>query len=296
LTLTEAVGELRGVFHNSRATTLREAAAWAPMTEQIRRLYHFRWGKNVAGFGPGKYSDRYTPGPTFNLAKSNWSLPPELAATVMGQTAQMAWAAGYDASGYYWDRRALTLACQIWGLPWSCIEKALDDTRNYGLKRASEAWAPIMRPDKAWKAVGSVYLAWDNTGLAKIGFSRKPAKRVRDLRSGLVLAAAAPGTLLHEWAIHSILLKYQVRPEWYRADDIPPWLFTDLPSEERGGNAGTGSDGPVESVPASEHDPSGHATLPDGASPPLATGDSSAELSPDYSDAGPLPECLRRVA
>jgi uncharacterized protein (UPF0335 family) len=108
-----------------------------------------------------------------------------------------------------------------------------------------------------------------------------------------------------------------------RAGNAPPHdpetgELADLPSEERGGSAGTGSDGPVESVPVSDtplaeavkelrsvpfdsetSNPSDHATRSDGASAtPLATGGGSAELPPDYSDAGDPPAFLdrRRVA
>lgn len=67
---------------------------------------------------------------------------------------------------------------------------------------------------------GTVYFLWQGDAI-KIGFSRKPVSRLRDL--GVAMAAspklfiAVPGTLREERKWHDLLASHRLQGEWFRA-------------------------------------------------------------------------------
>jgi hypothetical protein len=127
-------------------------------------------------------------------------------------------------------RRSFMLACRLLGLSWSHVEKAIADVVNFGVADAADAWARYLGPSDK-KIVGKVYVAVAGArpGIVKIGFSKNPTARAKSLTrqhsTPIDIIHDENGTMLHEWAIHQLLHRASVSPEWYRAAEIPSWLF-----------------------------------------------------------------------
>lgn len=80
-----------------------------------------------------------------------------------------------------------------------------------------------------------------NLGLVKIGFSKDPSKRLKDLQTGspdeLEGLFTFPGTKQKEKELHRKLHRFRVRGEWFKLDDIGS-IYNTLYEEmlrERGG-------------------------------------------------------------
>ncbi|CAH1678137.1 hypothetical protein CHELA41_24493 [Hyphomicrobiales bacterium] len=133
------------------------------------------------------------------------------------------------------DRRGKTIGCKLLGLPWAFVDKARTDAVDYGAAGAAIYWAPYMRgPDDRY--IGHMYLAEvrGDAEKVKVGFSRKPQKRMktlsRQLGNDVRMIWSIPATMLHEWAFHQIVPPYDLPNEWYYRRILPDW-FLNAPKE-----------------------------------------------------------------
>jgi hypothetical protein len=75
---------------------------------------------------------------------------------------------------------------------------------------------------------GYVYAARScETGLIKIGFSRNPHRRARELKCRLLCYAR--GTPSHEKEVHRLLHAWRVDGEWFREEGRVAWFLAMLP-------------------------------------------------------------------
>ncbi|MYL97038.1 hypothetical protein GR702_04530 [Novosphingobium sp. FGD1] len=81
---------------------------------------------------------------------------------------------------------------------------------------------------------GRVYFIGSRTGPIKIGYSKNPASRLRELRIGshveLNVLASRPGTLADEWALHERFSHLRLRGEWF---DRAPELMAEIRSSQK---------------------------------------------------------------
>lgn len=125
-------------------------------------------------------------------------------------------------------RRGFVIACRLLGLGWSGVHSALSDTYSYGPALSAQAWAPFLsEPDERF--VGFVYTAEApaRPDIVKVGFSGDPDRRMGELtrieHSPVRLLSTRPGTMLHEWSLHHLILR-PVQPEWYPVAELPSFL------------------------------------------------------------------------
>lgn len=121
------------------------------------------------------------------------------------------------------------------------FESALE--RVLALRRPEEAEKPLAYERGRYKLPvfpvnGRVYFAACGD-LIKIGFSKKPRKRLQSLRSGspfdLKIIAAMPGSLQLERHLHERFKKLRERGEWFHADpkllrfikEVAGWKYAD---------------------------------------------------------------------
>ena len=67
-----------------------------------------------------------------------------------------------------------------------------------------------------------VYLATDASGMYKIGTSRDPARRIREMRTGnptVELIAYGTGTSTEEKFLHEMYAKQNIEGEWFSLSD-----------------------------------------------------------------------------
>lgn len=176
-----------------------------------------------------------SPGPRFAKVnpyseQAQFSVATSRAYSLLEEVATLVRAANIQGCDDAEGRRSYMLACRILGLSWVSIHKAVADVSNYGVTDAAKAWARYLGPtDK--RIVGQVYVAVcdGRPDIIKIGFSQNPAKRAKALTrqqgSIVEIIHEEGGTMLHEWAIHQFLFLSSVAPEWYRASEVPAWLF-----------------------------------------------------------------------
>lgn len=178
-------------------------------------------------------SSHWRPGPCRKGTGRDVSI--DDAATWLEVCSRLCRAGGADDS---WpdDRKGYTISCRLTGLGWNDVQKAIGDTSVLGPVEAAAHWAGNMKPADR-RVVGYVYSAHtqQHPNVIKIGFSCTPEKRMRALSRQygvpIQLGRCIAGTMLHEWAIHQILRK-QVAPEWYAADNVPDWLKPPLLKRE----------------------------------------------------------------
>ena len=177
----------------------------------------------------------WKPGPTFGK-QNPYSLQADPSTAVMraysllSDCAALVSAANIQSFDDQEGRRSFMLACRILGLPWAHIEKAIADVGNFGIAEAARAWALYLGPTDQ-RIVGKVYVAATSArpGVIKIGFSKNPTARAKSLSrqhgTPIDIIHDEAGTMLHEWAIHQLLHRVSIAPEWYRANGLPRWLF-----------------------------------------------------------------------
>lgn len=196
-----------------------------PFADELERLLLER-GPVVASRPAGPLFGKPNP----DNAKAEPSTLVWRAHGLLGEVAKLVRAANMLCAEAYEGRRSFMLACRILGLPWSHIEKAVSDVRLHGLDVASRAWATYLGPTDQ-RIVGKVYVAAtaSRPDIIKIGFSKNPEKRAKSLsrQHGVAIDVIHDegGTMLHEWAIHQLLFRSSVAPEWYSASKVPAWLF-----------------------------------------------------------------------
>lgn len=208
-------------LHAEMKRTLQFAAELEAIMVQRRAEYiRPEWLRIGPRFGK---QNPYNLNADFGVAKMRaYSLLADCAALVTAANLQ-----GFDD---HEGRRSFMLACRILGLPWAHVEKAIADVANFGVSEAAEAWALYLGPTDQ-KIVGKVYVACSSTrpDIFKIGFSQNPVKRAKSLSRihgvPIDIIHDEASTMLHEWAIHQLLHRASVAPEWYRADAVPSWLF-----------------------------------------------------------------------
>lgn len=131
--------------------------------------------------------------------------------------------------------------------PFTGVVEALPAEEVRRIDDALEAWfngetKPAVTPDpilpEEWNGHW-IYLIASPADLIKLGISRDPDARFASLQSGhhdtLRLLATVSGFPEDESALHSLLVAYRVRGEWFR---IGPWLDTFMEGARAGENAG----------------------------------------------------------
>lgn len=134
-------------------------------------------------------------------------------------------------------RRGWTIACRLTGLSWTQVKQALGDAHYSSAADAGQMWSRHMSPPDE-RYCGFVYIARASKfpDLVKIGFSTNPIKRMKSLSSQTGLEThllwTIHATMLHEWALHSLLYpgRKMPAPEMYPIERVCSWL---LPEELR---------------------------------------------------------------
>ena len=194
-----------------------------PLVDRITDLYEHRWGKGP-NFHEWRGASQILKHPFRKLGLSVVS--PDEAASRFGDIPRLLILGKADCSSMsdWSERRGFTIACMLTGLSWAEIEYAMTHCRSFGCTETAKLWCQFMGLANE-RANGFLYAGNCQDGSVKIGFSTNPARRAK--RLGLDLFHSEPATMLHEWAIHEILLKFRIAPETYRREAFLRFLISD---------------------------------------------------------------------
>lgn len=121
----------------------------------------------------------------------------------------------------------------VW-VGWATQEEVVAAVRGCCPDASDEAERERLNENKARNTfvTTSVYFAKGVDGLIKVGFSKKPAARVSDLRTaapGLRLIRAVPGSPHLERAIHQTFAHLRVQREWFKSSPALLAYIEELP-------------------------------------------------------------------
>lgn len=154
----------------------------------------------------------------------------------------------YWQSGKPIHKSRLARAARMTNERWTDVERTLneffvEDENGYwvherieeDLKRVAERGASDSLTGASWK--GYVYfIATKNMKTVKIGYSKNPWARLKDLQMSssekLLLVATVKTTVVNEKKLHAELKEYQVKGEWFECSTLVKSLINAIKSKE----------------------------------------------------------------
>ena len=194
------------------------------LVDHIGLAYQKVYGSICSVYFNSSASGRFQPGPSWGKNDKLLVVSYQDALELFNSIAPLCTFGGADAYGDHNDRKGLSIACRLAGVPYSHIEKIIGDIRSYGQDAAARAWHEYLG-QRDNRICGFLYIARLRLGGIKIGFSKNPNTRVKSFKGGTDIIAAYPATMLHEWAIHQILRRYRIASEIYPESIIETFPF-----------------------------------------------------------------------